>query len=586
MHASPRPGYGHTVRSALLPLFAFTSMACTGEFQKLQVNTEEDSPRDRYVREDGEPVDATHGEDGSVPGMPIEPTTPGMEDPCQAVTEQDPGLSPMRLLSRQEFDHIMGDLFPGVALPDANLPEDERVRTIPHNVEGKISSTHVDRYRDMAEAYATALAEQEDLWLRCGGTGDREACVRDFLEGFLPRHYRRPITEQDLSRALSLYHDGVEEQGSHQSGTKLLMEGLLQAPSFMYSDDTPRRQGGESIVALDDHQLAYRMATLLWRSIPDATLLDAAARGDLRDPVMRQDHARRMLDDPRADAAIGQLLLSIFDIDTLEPQSVGLGDEALRLHASMMRESNALIAHTLSQKSADYRFLLTSPYTFVDERLAAHYGVAASELVDEVESGLYKVSIEHRKGILTHASVLAHYDDVIHRGKRIRNNLLCDDVPGPGANIDTEAIPTLPDESDRSKANNRMKTPACSTCHLKMDNMGVIFETFDWQGVLRSEDEHGNPVSSAGDLQFTLDIDGEVRDARELADRLAGSKDVQNCMAENIFSYGFARHAESAQDACTVHRIESALETNRGDVREALLSIIDSPTFTLTRTLH
>lgn len=552
----------------------FTQLACTGEVSVSSL----DGPLHTHERyEDGSEV-AVKEPSITTPDGKEPPVIDVPMNPCAGA--QDPGSAPMRRLTRQEFEHAIGELFEGIALTHDGLPEDERIGSFAINARAKVTVQYVDAFRAIAEELALTLRDEEERWLGCGDASDARACTQGFLATFLPRLFRRAPRQDESARVMALYDLGAED-GSHQEGVRLMMEALLQSPSFLYTYTMPSgTQPG--VEALDDMQIAQRMATLLWRGIPDDELLLAVARGELSDTASRRRHAERMIDDPRARVALNDMVLQWFRVDALSTESLGQIANPDTLQRAMRRESERLVDHVMWQEDADYRLLLTAPYTFVDEAMITHYRLDTDMLTEEVQPGVYRVTLPGRRGILTHASVLAHESDVIHRGKRIRNNLLCDDIPGPGDDIDTESIPTFATESERSKAENRMSTQPCSACHLQTDNIGLVFDRFDALGVSRVEDTHGNAVSSLGEIRHTLDINGPIDDVAQLVESLARSRDVQQCVAENLFTYSFARASEPI-DACTLSTIEEALVIHDGNLKLALLSVIDTPTFTTTR---
>lgn len=573
--ASSMIGHALVITAALL-----VHVACTGEVSV--ANLSDPQQADRYEYSDGTKI-VVPVKDGPImtPDDPIKdpPIVDVPVDPCAGV--QDPGISPMRALTRQEFEHAMGELFEGLPLSYQNLPPDERIGSFAINGSEKVTVQYINAFRAIAEELSLTLRNEETSWLDCAD-GDSRACTQDAMQIFVPKLYRRALKGGELERVMALYDMGAEG-GDHAEGVRIMMEALLQSPSFIYTyTNSPEAQPGD-VIALDDIQIAQRMATLLWRGIPDEDLWLAAARGDLKDSSLRRQQAERMIDDPRARVALNDMVLQWFDVDSLSATSLGQIDDPEALRAAMQRESTRLIDHVLWEKSADYRELLTAPYTFVDDTMITHYGIESDRLNDEVEPGIFRVELPGRQGLLSHASVLAHEADVIHRGKRIRNNLLCDDVPGPGDEIDTESIPTGATESERSKADNRMMKLPCSACHLQMDNMGLVFDQFDELGVARLADQHGNAVTTVGSIRGTIDINGELASVNDLVSKLSSSKDVQQCVAENLFTYSFARRADASVDACTMHTIEEALQTHEGNLRLALLAVIDTHTFTTTR---
>ena len=517
--------------------------------------------------------------DDSLPGAVLHPGTeeeppavgPGatIDEPAQpididACAELDPtpvADVPARLLTATELNNALEILFPTLERARVEMPGDSRVGSFVLNAREQISATHVRDFRLMAEDVAVAAAAAIDVLAPCD-LADESAqaeCADAAIVTFAERAFRRGLEETERSALVGLWEAGSAD-GGHAAGMRLVYEAVLQAPSFMYVTEDATAD------VLTDQEVAQRMAALFWRSIPDDALAEAAKNGELLDPVRREEHARRMLGDERAKRMMRNLVLQWLGLDRLDEE--GFAETALL--DAMGAETVRLVDHVVEERQSSWADLLTSPYTFVDETMAAHYGVSL-EGAEEVTPGVFRVEMPDRAGLLTHAGFLVMHQGPVHRGLAIRKAILCGNVPGP-AGVDTEAIPTEPDESERSKSLKRLESASCRGCHAMMDPLGLTFETYGTLGQPRTEDRHGNPVSGEG----TLIVAGDqtpVANAVELARELADSEDSRECIAHSLFTWTFARPAES-RDGCTVARIEDALARSGDNLQEALVQVV------------
>jgi len=493
-------------------------------------------------------------------------------DVCEG--PQAPGDAPMRALTGAEYQLRLEQLFPGQAPSYPPLGRDQRVGTFAHNASGPIEANQVEAFRLAAEAIAPQLAEN---WAEVTGCGAADAaCVANYIELLGARAFRRPLIDAERNGLAALYVQGssLRDAGGTPIGNGLsyVFEAILQAPSFIYVYEELPAQGAER--ALGDMELAHRMASTLWRGIPDQALLEAAIRGDLADPELRAQQARRMMQDEKARVAFNDFVLQWLGVDPLADQAFAQDDDGRRLAQSMMLETESLIDHVLQNEGADWRVLLEAPYTFVDARMAEHLGV---EIPDD--GGVHRVETPERRGVLTHSSALAMHHGPVHRGLFVRKALLCGDVPGPNG-VDVSAVETFETEAERSKADKRLAHGTCGGCHLQMDPFGLTFDVFDDLGRPRAIDKHGNDLFSDGAV-FGTDVDGDVADANELAQRMASSEDVRACVAQHVFTWAFARKPDvRGGDACAVKIIDDALVTHDGDLTEAFVAATQTTTFT------
>jgi mono/diheme cytochrome c family protein len=408
----------------------------------------------------------------------------------------------------------------------------------------------------------------------------RRAYARDILARLAGRAFRRPAEAATLDRLTDLALAGPTfEAGVGQAATA-----ILTSPRFFFRAELqPKPDDPVAVHPLDEYAFASRMSYLLWLSMPDDDLTALAAKGGLRPHLGPQ--VKRMLADPKAGR-----FLEDFAGQWLRTRNVLLAPVTFRdmgridpLRPLMKRETDLLFEHIV-REDRDLAELLTADYTFLNERLAAHYripGVAGDEFrrVPLPKDG-------RRAGVLTHASVLLgtsnpNRTSPVKRGLFVIENLLGREVPPPPPNVgnledprdDGTAAKTLRGqlEAHRAKA-------ACAACHAHFDPIGLALENYDTVGRWRDRDA-GGPVDSRTELATGEPIAG----AADLAKALAARKDVfYRCVTEKLLTYALGRGLDPA-DAPTVDRIAARLSAGGGKFSVLLAGVVESPQFQLRR---
>ncbi|HET7132712.1 MAG TPA: DUF1592 domain-containing protein, partial [Gammaproteobacteria bacterium] len=359
---------------------------------------------------------------------------------------------------------------------------------------------------------------------------DEEPCAREILATLARRAYRRPVDEADLARLLPFYRDGrgaapasapaaavgrgaapvsapagaaTRPQGSFERGIQLALRRILASPSFVYRPerDPPDVPAG-SAYAVSDVELATRLSFFLWSSIPDDALLELAAANRLHEPAVLEAQVRRMLADPRAAALAENFAgqwLHLRNLDTIKPNTDFFPDFDNNLRQAFKREAERFFA-SIVDENRSILDLLTADYTFVDERLARHYGIpnVYGSRFRRVELG---PGFEARRGLLGKGGILmatSHADRTAPslRGKWVLENLLGAPPPPPPANV-----PPLPQtvgaapKTMRERMEGHRGNPACAGCHAMIDPLGFAMENFDAMGAWRDLDA-GAPVDA------------------------------------------------------------------------------------------
>ncbi len=391
---------------------------------------------------------------------------------------------------------------------------------------------------------------------RPSGPHDEEPCARRIMGTLARRAYRRPVTDVDLAPLMEIFEIG-RAAGGFETGIARALEALLSMPAFlMRAEVDPADAPAGTIYALSDVELASRLAFFLWRSIPDEELLDAAVRGRLRDPVVLERQTRRMLADRRAVRWMNDFLgqwLQVRNLQTMVPDPVRFPGYDSTLRDALMKETE-LFFESQVREDRSVLDLLRADYTFLNARLAEHYGIQG---VHGSHFRRTPVADPARGGLLGHGSVLtttsyADRTSVVLRGKWVLETLLGSPPPPPPANV-----PPLPENDGRSEPaslRERMEqhrsNPVCATCHVNMDPLGFALENFDAIGRWRESDE-GAPIDSAITWRDTaIDSPQAFREAL----LRQGEDELLRTIAEKLLTYALGRGVDYL-DAPTVRQI-------------------------------
>ncbi|HHO52774.1 MAG TPA: DUF1592 domain-containing protein [Deltaproteobacteria bacterium] len=387
-----------------------------------------------------------------------------------------------------------------------------------------------------------------DRVLICTPLPQEEAqCVRRIVEAFGPRAWRRPLATSERDALLRLYGDARAAGAGWTEGVRTVLKALLLSPHFTFLVE-PEPIGGRG-GPLSGHALASRLSYFIWSSTPDDRLLQLAASGALLDPDVLEAEALRMLGDPRSKALVENLggqWLSIRRLSEAspDPELFPGFDEGLR--ASMHDELVAFSEDVLLG-SGSILDLITSSETWVDARLAEHYGVPVPE-----GPGLHPVQIDGRVGWLGRAGLLTatsypNRTSAARRGKWVLDNLLCDAPPPPPAGVADleEAEPGPNSPTLRQQLERHRSDPACASCHLTMDAIGFGLEGFDGIGQARTTDSAGRPLDLTGELPGLGRFDG----AEQLAALIATDPRFPRCVAEKTLTYALGRAPTEGDEA-------------------------------------
>ena len=334
-----------------------------------------------------------------------------------------------------------------------------------------------------------------------GTSGEERACATKILSRIARKAYRRPVTEKDLKTLLTFFDDGRRDSKSFEGGIQFALERLLVDPDFLLR--THKETGARR---LSDLEVASRLSFFLWGSIPDDRLLTLAERGELTQGQNLDAEARRMLADPRASRSLvndfAAQWLNLRRVEEVVVDPLRYPNYDLSLLQAFEKETELFLASTLSEDRS-LMDLLNANYTFVNERLARHYGIPGI-----YGSRFRRVTLpnhDQRGGLLAQGALLAttSYPDrtsPVLRGKWLLTNIFGMNVPPPPPGVDTnlETKPGQVSASIRARLAEHRKNASCNSCHSAIDPLGFALENFDVIGGWRTVDESGKAIDASG----------------------------------------------------------------------------------------
>jgi hypothetical protein len=513
----------------------------------------------------------------------------------------DPGRVTIRRLNRAEYTNTVRDLLGVEFNGSADFPSDDvgygfdsigDVLTLPPLL--------MEKYLDAAEQIAAKAiaADKPDgnpqrypeshrsiFFVAPGGKLSPDAAAQQILRRLATRAYRRPVTDRELTRLMKLAST-AEVGGSFEAGIQLALQAILVSPHFLFRVELDPLAGGAAKVRmLNEYELASRLSYFLWSSMPDDELFDLAAHGKLRENLELQ--MRRMLSGAKSRALVenfaGQWLqLRNLDMASPDKNQFPAFDDDLR---RAMRTESELFFAAMVREDRSVLELLEADYTYVNARLARHYGLHGIE-GDQFRRVSLRMdggseAVEARGGVLTQAAVLTVTSNPtrtspVKRGKWVLENILGTPPPDPPPNV-----PMLQDDANavrggsvRQRMEQHRKDPNCAVCHKEMDALGFALENFDAVGAWRTKD--GN---------FPIDASAELPDGRSFkgprglkAILRSNAEPFVHCLSEKLLTYAIGRGVESS-DQSAVDGIVAAAKAGNYKFSTLVLAIIRSDPF-------
>jgi len=410
--------------------------------------------------------------------------------------------------------------------------------------------------------------------------GDPVPCARKILSTLARRAYRRPVTETDMERLLTYFQRGQNNgsgPGNFDAGIESALAFILVNPQFLFRAESDPPQAAPGVASrISDLELASRLSFFLWSSIPDDELITLASRGKLKDPAVLEQQVRRMLADRRSDALADNFFgqwLYLRNLKGIVPDQQIFPDFDDNLRQAFLRETE-LFTGSILRENRPVTELLTADYSFVNERLAKHYGIP-----NVYGNQFRRVTITDpaRRGLLGQGSVLtvssyANRTSPVLRGKWVLTNILGTPPPPPPPNVpafNEMAVGTVRQRMEQHRSN-----PACSGCHSVMDPVGFTLENFDAIGHWRTKDT-GEAVDAAGALPDGTPVKGPAAMIQAIA---AHPEQFVRTTTEMLLTYALGRGTEY-YDMPVVRTVAREAAAKNYRFAELVLGIVKSPPF-------
>jgi hypothetical protein len=416
---------------------------------------------------------------------------------------------------------------------------------------------------------------------------DEGRCARTILSTLARRAYRRPLTDEDIRLLLNFYDKG-RASGDFASGIELGLQRILVSPSFLFRTEfDPMTTASSRAYRINDVELASRLSFFLWSSIPDDQLLDLATQGKLHDPAVLEQQTRRMLADPRSQAFTANFAgqwLSLRRLADIVPDPFLFPDYGDTLALAFQREAE-LFFDSIVREDRSARELLTANYTFVNERLADHYGIPNVKGVNFQRVMLAedspRIGLLGKGAILT-VTALPNRTSPVVRGKWVLQNLLGAPPPDPPPNV-----PALQENGNqvtkvrttRERLEAHRANAVCASCHKLMDPIGFALENFDAVGKYRTYDENFQPIDNSGVYADGTRIDGLAGLRKVLANH---SDQFLVNVTNTMLTYALGRGVEY-YDAPAVRAILRGAASQDYRLSSIVLGIVKSAPFQMRR---
>lgn len=485
----------------------------------------------------------------------------------------------------QKFDGPLEDEYRMVeqSLVDVSVGTMPGMTTLPHLHELSITGpTNVAGVSDTP-------SRRKIFSCRPPADGDEIPCAKQIIMTLGRQAYRRPVTDNDLEGLLGFYQSG-RNKGNFETGIRTVIQAIIANPEFVFRfEREPATVAPGKNYRISDLELASRLSFFLWSSAPDDQLITVASQGKLKDPLILEKQARRMLADPRSEAMTANFAgqwLHLQNLKGANPDLFLFPDFDRSLSDSMRRETE-LLFDNIMREDRSVLDLLTANYTFVDERLAKHYGIP-----NILGSRFRRVTLTdpNRFGLLGHGSVLtltstAIRTSPVQRGKYVMEVLLGTPPPPP-----LPDVPALPENADsrtghvakplsvRQRLEQHRSNPVCASCHKMMDPIGFALENFDAVGVWRTNDS-GFRIDSSGQMFDGAKLEGPASLRQAL---LNHSDAFIQTFTENLLAYGLGRVLEY-YDMPVVRAIDREAARNGNRFSSFVLGIVKSTPFQMRR---
>lgn len=497
----------------------------------------------------------------------------------------------VRRLTHSQYNNTVRDLLGDESQPANGFPKEDFIHGFKNQLEGQnISPLQAEAYGQAAERLARSAFRGGDprglIVDKPSSPSDRSAAL-SFVERFGLRAFRRPLANDESEKYVELFLHGSQQAGHFNAGAQLVVEAMLQSPNFLFR---VQRRGQPEY---EQFEIASRLSYLLWDTMPDAEMLQAAADGRYASVAQVEARARRMLQDPRAAIALDEFLAQWLRFDRVLEATRDrrrFREFNSEVAAAMTEETRQLFRH-LVWNDQNFMEFFTADYTFLSTSLAEVYGLPApptefARVEYPFDSG--------RSGVLGHGSFLVATSKPAEtsptaRGLFVRNHFLAQEVapPPPGVNSVLPEITEDQPMTNRQRLDVHLNSEACASCHRLIDPIGFGFEQYNAIGAYQAKmalrfGSRESPLTKELDLDTTAYIQG-IRDSefsspKELGRLLAASETCQRCIVKHYFRYAFGRE-ETAADQPILEDAFRQFRDSEFRFRELIVALVTSDLF-------
>jgi hypothetical protein len=464
-------------------------------------------------------------------------------------------------------------------LADTQIGSALGVTTLPHLRE--LAITGPQKVTGVSET----ISRRKIFTCRPTSPAEEGPCADKIIRQLASRAYRRPVSGDELEGLREFYKTGATQD--FETGVRSALQAILAAPQFLFRlERAPAGIKPGQNYRIGDIDLASRLSYFLWGTVPDQELIDLAMTSQLRAPGVLEAQVKRLLQDERADSLATRFAaqwLRLQDLDKIHPDALTFPKFDHYLAESMRRETE-LLFETLIREDRSLLELLTADWTFVNERLARHYGIPD---ITGDHFRRVKLADENRRGLLGHGSILmmtsvADRTSPVLRGKWVMEVLLASPPPAPPPNVptldETKGVSEARLLSVRERMEQHRSNPQCTSCHRVIDPLGLALENFDVTGAWRIKDS-GVPIDPSGTLYDGTSMSGPIGLRQALLKR---SDVVASSFTESLMTYALGRRVE-AFDMPAIRKITRQAAKNGHKMSSFILGVVNSAAFQMSR---
>lgn len=489
-------------------------------------------------------------------------------------------------LTHRQYDNTVRSLLFVDATPASTFPEDAKFEGFDNNADALVVGDRLARDYTRAAATLAHAATEGTAFGKLVACAPSAECAKTSITSLLRRAFRRAPLAEEIDAYVALFakgKDAIASGDEFRDGLELVVEAVLQSPSFLYRVELSQGLSAEGVIALSGDEVAARLSYMLWNDMPDEALFAAADRGELSTAEQVAAQAKRMLDDPRARGPVADfhrqwLHVDLVNEDKLRRDPAKFPALPATLAASLQGETTRFVEDVF-EHGGGLGDLLTAPFAYVNADTASLYGVDGSFGKDLVR---VELDPKRRAGLLTQAAFLAshsYYDltSPIHRGVFVQRQILCTQLPDPPGDVDLKLPPVGGEiKTTRQQVTRHTSPSACQGCHGIINPTGFAFEPYDAIGRWR-DTENGEPIDATGSTVAggqKLSFQGPLDFVQQVSKHPATS----DCYATNWIRYAYGRK-EQKVDACSVRALSEKLRSNGYSIKSLLGDLTTTAAF-------